>query len=68
MAGELHHAEFGVCRGVGVVLSEMRSCVFMYSLEYVVFGNAAATFKYYLVHILIYSARSIDDIYMPDFP
>ena len=32
-----------------MVLSEVRSCVFTYkhSLEYVVFGTAAATFKHF---------------------
>ena len=32
-------------RGVGVVLSEMRACVFIRGLEHVVFGTTAATFK-----------------------
>ena len=48
ITGVWYHAEFGVCRGAGVVLSEMRSCVFMCSLEYVVFGTAAATFECFL--------------------
>ena len=48
MAGVWYYAEVGVCRGAGVVRSEMQSCFSIYSLEYVIFRAADATFEYFM--------------------